>query len=447
MPRSGTRTTNRTAAHAAGTLAAAALLGACAAPISPARFGLGSGGERVGPDDFVAAEGEPTPVRAVRTGPPIEPDNTPELAAGNPGARRPADAPARTAPDTTTGADGVVTRPGAPTPSTRATPAGEPVLLNAKVGDLNGRPIFADEFLLPIADRLRAEATRMRPQEWLRFASEQVYRRVQEVLRDELLRSEALASLSPEVRQQGLRGFIESVRTELVSQRGGSEQLVRRDIRETKGLTLEQELRDRQESALVYQAVRTELLSRVNISWRDIVQRYERDIELYNPPPSAVFRVIRVRTDDTESVDAVRTMLDAGTPFAEVASSEHNGSNPTEGGLQTELLSADGYTETEFFGPEALNELAWGLSPGSWGGPVEFGSFTAWLMLDRIETTSVSLYDAQLQIADDLLQERLLEEQNRYITRLVERARVTGIEDLTIRLLEIAADRYGPRTE
>ena len=441
--RPNTHTTTTRSAGAAALLAAA-LLGACGTPGGISAIGqrLTARGATADPSDFVVPEGE-TPTTRVRTGPAIEPDDTPDLIAGGDG-----DTPTTTrrpVPGSTTGPGGLVTRPGTPTPDVAATANGQPVLIDAKVGDLNGRPIFADDFLRPIADRLRAESQRLPPEQWRAQAFQLIVRRIQEVLADELLRSEALSSLSPDVRRQGIRNFVESVRERMVSESGGSEQRARRQLRETTGKTLEEEIRDQRESALVSETVRSELLRRVNISWRDIVQRYERDIDKYNPPPTAYFRLVRVATSDTASMDAVKAMLTDGVPFEDIATSDFNNFNRDEGGTQAEQLGADGYEHTEFFGPQSLNELAWTLKPGQIGGPVEFGSQSAWLKLERVEKVTIPLYEAQLAIALELRQERLLEEQGRYINRLVERAHVTGIEDLAVRLLEIAEDRYGPR--
>ena len=184
---------------------------------------------------------------------------------------------------------------------------------------------------------------------------------------------------------------------------------------------------------------------RVNVSWRDVELRYEQDAEKYNPDPLTRFRLSRVRTDDADGVAQVREALASGVPFEEIASDAPNGFNPDTGGLHEASFEGE-FAEGEFWAVDALNEQARTLRVGGVVGPFEFGSFTGWMMLEEIEDEKIELYDAQRQIYQELLTERRNQELTRYIERLIERANVSGIDEIEGRLLEIAERRYAPRS-
>lgn len=346
------------------------------------------------------------------------------------------------------GAEPVVVRGMAPastaTPPTPVRPITGLELVDAKVGDINGRPIFASTFFEPIEARLIAEAARLDRNAWLKLAAEDVIvPRLDGLIADELLRAEALAALSP-AQRQGLRSFLVGFRRDLLSENMGSEQLARRRLEEGSGQSLDDTLRAKETDTLIRLALAQQINRRINVSWRDIRQRYERDQNIYNPPPTARFRMIRVPTARAEDVARINERLAAGEPFEMVAQDPANSYEREQGGLYERTFTGE-FSNGEFFGAPALNERARTLSAGQSSGAFEVGSSTTWLWLDGITQTSVSLYDAQLRINQELTLERRRREQQLYMNRLIERARMSTRDEMLMRLLAIAEERYGPR--
>lgn len=406
-----------------GALLAAGLLGGCGGG------GAGRSGPTLTPSDFAA------PVSDTDAAPALA-DHSMADDASEPGA-----APPR--PATSLGPR-LVAAPGEPTPGAPDAAAVEtPVLVNAKVGDINGRPIYADSFLEPMADRLAAEAARMPAAEWKAFARAEIRQRLELMLSDELMRAEAIASLTPE-QKQGLRAFLESFRDVKVRESRGSRALAERRALEETGKSLDETLREEEEMTLIRLTFAQEINKRVNVSWRDIVLRYEQDADKYRPAPTARFRLIRVRTSDEQAVALIGAAIEGGEAFESVAARPENSWNPEGGGLHEAKFEGD-YREGEFFGAAALNEKARSLDAGDWTGPFELGEFTCWLKLDGIQRDEIDLYEAQLGIYEELLTERRATEWRRYIGRLVERARVTDLDVIRERLVDIATERYGPR--
>lgn len=331
--------------------------------------------------------------------------------------------------------------PGAPsTASGSAQPIGEPELIEAKIGDINGRPIFVGRFLEPLSGRLTAEAeTANNPNAWLGFANEQIIRRLNEIIVDELLRAEALETLSEE-QKLGLRAFLETVRQDIQSENLGSREIARRRLQEERGLTEEQFLQRTQEATLIRIAVQERIEPRVTVSWRDIEQRYEKDQEIYNPLKLARFRRIVVRAEQQAEIEAA---LAAGTPFEQIASREVNRMNAAEGGL-LELEIESTLADLTVFPNDTLNDAATSLREGEIAGPLSFGSSVAWIKLDEVVDRSVPLYDAQQEIEQRIRGERTQAELQRFLQRKVAEANVGNLDDIRRRLLAVAAERYGP---
>lgn len=350
----------------------------------------------------------------------------------------------------------IVGSPNVPAPTTERAAASTPpergasgsssaatdvVFVDAMVGQINGRPVYATEFLRPIESRLRAEARTMSRAEWLRSAQGQIRSALFEKMRDEILLAEFETSLTP-VQRQGVLAFMEDLRSTLISENFGSEELATRRLSEEEGLTVDEKVRIMRDRELIRAQVRKALSDRVYVSWREVVQQYERDAERAAPPGRAALRMIQVPSSDTARVERVRAALAAGEPFADVATRE-SAFNPTGGGLYEISISAPTYAEGAIFRDETLNNAARALSVGQTSEPFAWNDNTVWLLLESyVRPPARTLYEQQLAILNELRQRRLNEEERRYFTQLLQRASVSDINEMERRLVEIAAQRY-----
>jgi hypothetical protein len=386
------------------------LQGACSTPSQRAKT---SPTVEIGPEAFAKTAGQ---VELDQDSQAIQPDR----------------APVQTATE-------VVVRTATPVPAPRPEPVAPEglALIEAKVGDINGKPIYVTSFFEPIEARLLAEAQRLRLAGWRNEALKIIDERLTGVMMDELLRAEALAALSVQQRQ-GLRAFLNNFRKDILTENLGSAQLAAK-----RGQSVDAAMREKEIETLVGISLFQEVNKRVHVSWRDIQQRYEQRYEDFNPPPTAVFRLLRVPTEETDSVEAIRSQIANGDPFETIASESWNTFQAADGGLFRAAFEG-AFEEGEFFGSDLLNEQARGLSPGEMSEPFELSRFTCWLKLEAVERESVSLYDAQLAINVQLNQERREQARNEYFQQLFERARVGNREELLRRLMTIAEERYGP---
>lgn len=311
--------------------------------------------------------------------------------------------------------------------------------VDAVVGQINGRPVYASEFFAPMDARLRADAARMAPNQWRQQTAQAIRAAVIERMREELILAEFQAQLTPEARQ-GLFAFVEQMRQRIVAENLGSESLADRRIGESEGLSLDEKVRQQRDREIIRSQLTRAIGDRMYVSWREVELAYERDFDQYNPPRVARLRMIQTR--DEAAADAVRAALGAGEAFEDVARA-HSAFRAEEGGLWTIELDREGYASTRIFAPEELNSVAVGLKPGEVSEPFEWSGSTVWLTLEAIEQPrGRSLYEAQLEILNRLREERFVEEQVDYFAKLFGRASVTDVEEMTRRLFAIAEARY-----
>jgi len=336
-----------------------------------------------------------------------------------------------------------------PPPVARVEPAriDTPTFVEATVGSVNGKPIYASAFLDELSGTLRAKgeelASRPRGREaWRLAAAQEIRGKLDRVIEDELLRAEAMGNLAPEQRQ-GFFAFMQSLQREELSKSGGSIEAARRRVAESESLSLDQYLRQREQKALIMSELQRKVRRGVNVTWRDIKLEYERTWATWNPEPLAVFRMVQIPVSATEDIETFQTRLAAGEPFATLAALPLNRNDSARGGERSVRFKGE-QSSADFFANAELNTAARSLAPGQAAGPITLGQVSAWLYLERIERKSVGLYDAQRKIASDLFEARLLEELRRYIGRLRARANMTSVEDMVSRLLTVAEERYFP---
>lgn len=425
--------TNRTLCRSVIATAVAANLAACAGNDAG---GTSSSQRVLTPSEFVA------PAVSDVAAEPAEPKVT-DGPATDPA--RVAAPPARERPPTAPPTADLTARIGAPDAANPAAPpTTDPFILEALVGQVNGRPVFASEILEPLDGRLRALVAKTPDRaRWLREAAPIVNEQLERIIQNELVLAEARAALTPE-QKQGLFFFVNDLQQRIVAQQGGSAVAADEASRAALGRTLTQRTRDALDEVLIGEELNQRILSRVFITRRQVELEYERRQDVYNPPPRAIFRAIAVPSGKADDVARIKSRLDSGEPFTAVADDPAN----IFGAGEKNIFATDvkgSFEEGKFFANSAINQTAQGLSPGMTGGPLDADGATWWIHLERVDRRpGTSLYDAQLEIERELRSRRLETEQRRYISRLKARGNFSRIEDMLGRLLVIAQDRYFP---
>lgn len=396
-----------------------------------------------GPLAIDAFKGEPAPALPQPSSPPT---STP---AGEPGKPQPAARPVAISEAALTGGvRDVVVLAGDPKDAVVATarPVSQPAFLDGVIGQINGKPVYADRFLGRLDGQLRALVKQTRSnREWLQAAAKLIRELLVSDIRDELLLAEARAALTPE-EKAGLVFFLTSIRENLASLAGGSEERAEERVLEAEGKTLTEKAKDERDKALIGRLFSQQIQPRVNVSWRDVRKAYERSYAEFNPPPIAHFRMIWAAPDAPGKPSPkaeITRLLGEGRTFEEVARSEFNAFSRADGGAVPPRPVEGPYREATLFADPTLNARARDLSPGQSVGPFEFQNRSVWILLERLEQKpGRSLADAQIEIARALRARKYNEEIARYFQRILERGSFSDIDAMTERLLVLASERY-----
>ncbi len=315
------------------------------------------------------------------------------------------------------------------------------LMIDSVVGQINGRPVFASEFFEPMDARFAAQAKTLSARRWLEMAQGEIQGRLRDQIRDELLLAEFESGLSVQQRS-GLLFFVSQIRENLVSANRGSEELLAEKLQSEEGVTISEKVEAERRKALIREQLRNKLGDKAYVAWRDVLLQYKQDEAVYNPSPTAHFRMIQIAGDDLPALDRVETALANGESFADVARRESVFRAARGGEFDVELTSAR-YEDSRLFGPDVLNDAAAGLAAGEIAGPVVMDNGRlVWIQLESLESSATSLYDAQFAIFDSLRTERILEEEAKYFQGLIDRSSLSPIQEMEQRLLDIATERY-----
>ncbi len=327
----------------------------------------------------------------------------------------------------------------------------ERLLVDQLVGQINGRPVFANEFFAPMDARLRRSANELRnrqglselekQKEWLKETKQTIDAALWDKLRDQLLLAEFESSLTPE-QKVGLFHYIESVRADLVSGNLGSEAQANQRLLESEQIDLDTKVADISRGVFIREQLRKAISTRVQVSYWDVQLYYDQRIDEFVPLPTARFIVIRAPISDEAKVSRIESALAEGEDFGKVAAAE-SAWRPNAGNLFEVTIKSRDYVSERYFGPEPLNAAALALSPGKSTDRIDVGGDAWWIMLAAIDQPEGrSLYDVQSEIELRLRAERWREEEIRYFDQLFQRGSFSDVKLMSGRLLQFAAERY-----
>lgn len=313
--------------------------------------------------------------------------------------------------------------------------------VDALVGQINGRPIFANEFFAPIEDQLLQIASN--PD---RVAGrEQFIRTVRghfkQAVDSELIVAEAESQLSPE-QQQGVLAWLKSIQEAEIAERGGSLAAAEASLQAEEDKTLDEFMQQRREVSLAVRLLSQRIEPRAIVSWREVEQAYQRDAKIYNPPSQV--RIGRIKLDnaaDAAKIERVKALVAEGRKFSEIAKElevtdggQWQASELPEGGVQALPLA------------DAVLERLKPLQPDQMSEPlVQKEGFTSWFAIIEISKPQAkSIYDRDLQLAitKQIQDVRRAIERQRYINSLRTRWVTDDIVEMEERLIAFGLERY-----
>lgn len=308
------------------------------------------------------------------------------------------------------------------------------------VGQINGRPIFAEEIFRQIEAAVQLAAQDPNPDNARKQVDAIVRNAFRQQVESELILAEAESRLSPEMKV-GLLGWLRDLQETTIAQRGGTRASAEEALRDEMQMSVEEFVTFRKNAELTRDILRRKVEPRVVVSWRDVERLYSSRRAAYSPDP--VYRLGRIRLSkesQADKVETVRKMLSEGAPFAEVADAV----GIPEHGFWRNVGLRDGRMQLGDL-TEDLQKAIAPLAPGKVSEPVEQRTAIAWYSVVGTEAPpTLSIYDQDLQLLlrgeIQATQERI--EQARYIQSLQKRWLGTSIAKMELRLVQMARERY-----
>ncbi len=335
-------------------------------------------------------------------------------------------------------------------------PTGRLVAVGALIGQINGRPIYAEEVLEPIAARLRAVARSVQEgtngrDYFDQEATTAISRRLRDIVSNEIYLSEAETAIPEEQRLQALDFYKQLLRNETISEQGqGSVEAAERWARQEHNLSLDEYVDTELRRVLIGLQVREQVYSRVVVSWREIERAYRVQHQRFHPQPFARFRVFIIPATRTETRQAIESALAEGGTLQDLyelgeirAVRFREQAGLFEVRLESEDLSDLTLFEQAVDAP--LNEAARVLEVGEVSPAIEFnqGLLLGWVQLEALEAPpTVSLYEAQKVIRAEILEDKRRREFARFEDTFLTRQDLNNMRTMADMLLDIARRQY-----
>lgn len=311
--------------------------------------------------------------------------------------------------------------------------------IESLVGQINGRPIYADDFFKTIEDRIMILAASPNQQQAKIALRQLVSERFNQLINSELIIAEAQSRLSPEM-QQGIFAWLRDMQERTIAQSGGSRSNADEALREQTGMGVDQFIEQRKNYELSADLLRRKVDPRVIVSWRDVERLYDFNRAKYAPDP--VYKLGRVRLAKTQQdeIARARAMFAEGKTFADVAAAMKA---PNGGAWQEVKVGPEGMEIASM--TEDLQAALKPLKPGQVSGEIEQRTHIVWVsVMSEERPPAVTIFDVALQLSlrSQLYEYRSGEERMRYIASLRSRWLSDDIQKMEFRLLTIALTRY-----
>jgi len=309
--------------------------------------------------------------------------------------------------------------------------------VDAMVGQVNGKPIYANTVFEPILEQLSVLGKSLPRSQFQLRAKQLIEGRLGQIIADALILGEAESDLSDQ-EHAGLQNILKQKREELIRFWGRGSVAVAEDnlVRQT-SRSLEETLTSARQQMLVQRYLRQKLFPKINVTRKGVERYYNNHLNEYMPPPSRTLRLIYV-TQDADA-DKIDQMFQRGVVFTEIASSDLNQYRPDAGGLMSQKAIGQ-----EVFSQPQLNKAMLRLGVGEHSPRTRAGDRYWWIAVESIDQpTGKTLSEVQLEIEGLIRQRQFQTLTQRYRADLFRNGSYNPIETMSDSLVKIAINRFG----
>ncbi len=346
--------------------------------------------------------------------------------------------------------DGYITEFGTPTigsPLATSQPAAlrrldvvgkdDSIAVDAMVGHVNGKPIYANTVFEPMVQELTTRGKQVPRDRFRNEATAIISRRLNGMVIEALILGQAERNLKQQ-EEYGLRVILKKQREELIRKLGmGAESVADSRLQQSEGLTLDEKVDEIRAEALVKKYTREKIIPQINVSRRDIKRYYKRHYDEFNPPPGRKIHMIRTR--DISKGARIDKMLAEGKPFLEIAGDSNlNEKDPDKQGLFFENIQ-----DEKIFDNAKLNDPTLKLQADQHTERIKLGSSYYWIYVATISTGEVKpLKEVQADVEARLRIMQYNQLTGEYHRELFETGSYDPLDDMVDRLVEVAMNRF-----
>ncbi len=313
--------------------------------------------------------------------------------------------------------------------------------IDSLVGQVNGKPLYASEFLKTREDRIiTIAASPNRVQ-----ARDQVVQMISEAfdqyVNNLLIISEAEAMI-PKEGQEGVLAWLKDLQEKEIANRGGSRADAQRSIEEEfPGTTIEEFMNRQKNQALAGDLLNRRIRPRTIVSWRDVERLYDVNSATYNPLPTIRIGRIAILKTDQAQVDKAKSEFAAGKSFSQVATDL----GIADGAFWREIVIPKGGIDAI---PDLVDDIKTrikGLALNKVDGPTETKTQFVWMtLISSQQEPARSIFNTalQLQLRRQIENQRYGIEQQHYFATLRTRWVASDLEAMKSRLISITMIRY-----
>ena len=324
----------------------------------------------------------------------------------------------------------------APTEAATEEASEERVTIDAMVGQINGKPVFASEIFRVIGEealtRIGQEKTRS---QFIREVSTAVRDVLELRVTNTLIVAEAESQLTDNQRA-GMKAILQKEREKLFARFLGSQQRAEEWLLSEGYGDLDTYIEEQRQQMLVGQYRQTNIFPKVHITRQQIERHYRDNITEYVKPGQITLRLIKVNSATV--ADQVQAALDSGQPFPAVAQ-QYTTFSPSTGGQRqfTDNIETFDSLSDEF--DAAVQKLAVGQhSPR-----LDMDNQHWWVYLEAFEAgESQSLQDVYLDIESSLRIYKAQRLMQQHIVDMRKQGNYTPVNDMVVALTNIAANRF-----
>ena len=318
---------------------------------------------------------------------------------------------------------------------------GRPWPIDGLVGQINGRPVFAAEFFVPIEDRLFNIGRQGTPEQTRTAILEIVRQRFSQFVNSELVIAEAESDMTPQM-QEGLFGWLANLKEEVTAQRGGTSFGAEQSLLDETGMNMEEYIEQQRKLGLAGQLLRQKVEPRAIVSWRDVEQAYQAEISKYQPPRKVTIgRILLLNSRDGMQIESTKQAFSNGDAFSTVARELGVKDDGLWRTFTLEEGTISGISDLAQNVRDALKAVRIDESTVA----IEGRSSTAWYSILAYETPpSRSIFDSDVQL---MIRNRLESfaydtEESNYLNSLRRRWVNDDIRKMEIKLMQLALRRY-----